>query len=32
VRLVIAAGNAISGLPYLYGGGHASFQAQAYDG
>jgi peptidoglycan hydrolase CwlO-like protein len=31
VRLVIAAGNAISGLPYLYGGGHASFQAQAYD-
>jgi peptidoglycan hydrolase CwlO-like protein len=31
VRLVIAAGNAISGLPYSYGGGHASFQASAYD-
>jgi peptidoglycan hydrolase CwlO-like protein len=31
VRLVIAAGNAIAGLPYLYGGGHASFQASAYD-
>jgi septal ring factor EnvC (AmiA/AmiB activator) len=31
VRLVIAAGNAISGLPYSYGGGHASFQAAAYD-
>ncbi|MEA2219658.1 MAG: hypothetical protein QOJ35_2284 [Solirubrobacteraceae bacterium] len=31
VRLVIAAGNAIAGLPYSYGGGHASFQANAYD-
>jgi peptidoglycan hydrolase CwlO-like protein len=31
VRLVIAAGNAIAGLPYLYGGGHGSFQASAYD-
>jgi peptidoglycan hydrolase CwlO-like protein len=31
VQLVIAAGNAISGLPYSYGGGHASFQASAYD-
>ena len=31
VRLVIAAGNAIAGLPYSYGGGHASFQASAYD-
>ncbi len=31
VRLVVAAGNVISGLPYSYGGGHASFQASAYD-
>jgi peptidoglycan hydrolase CwlO-like protein len=31
VRMVIAAGNAIAGLPYLYGGGHGSFQASAYD-
>ncbi len=31
VAQVMAAGNAIAGLPYLYGGGHASFQAQAYD-
>ncbi len=31
VAQVIAAGNAIAGLPYLYGGGHASFQANAYD-
>jgi peptidoglycan hydrolase CwlO-like protein len=31
VAQVIAAGNAIAGLPYLYGGGHASFQARAYD-
>jgi cell wall-associated NlpC family hydrolase len=31
VALVIAAGNAIAGLPYLYGGGHGSFQANAYD-
>ena len=28
---MIAAGNAIAGLPYLYGGGHASFKANAYD-
>ena len=28
---MIAAGNAIAGLPYLYGGGHGSFQANAYD-
>jgi cell wall-associated NlpC family hydrolase len=31
VALVIAAGNAIAGLPYVYGGGHGSFQASAYD-
>lgn len=31
VAKVMAAGNAIAGLPYLYGGGHASFQASAYD-
>ncbi len=31
VAQVIAAGNAIATLPYLYGGGHASFQANAYD-
>jgi cell wall-associated NlpC family hydrolase len=31
VRQVIAAGNAIAGLPYLYGGGHGSFRANAYD-
>jgi cell wall-associated NlpC family hydrolase len=31
VALVMAAGNAIAGLPYLYGGGHGSFQANAYD-
>jgi peptidoglycan hydrolase CwlO-like protein len=31
VAQVIAAGNAIAGLPYLYGGGHASFHANAYD-
>ena len=31
VRQVIAAGNAIAGLPYLYGGGHGSFHANAYD-
>lgn len=31
VQLVMAAGNAIAGLPYSYGGGHASFQASAYD-
>lgn len=28
---VIAAGNAIAGLPYVYGGGHGSFKANAYD-
>jgi cell wall-associated NlpC family hydrolase len=28
---VIAAGNAIATLPYIYGGGHASFQADGYD-
>jgi cell wall-associated NlpC family hydrolase len=31
VKQVIAAGNAIAGLPYLWGGGHGSFQAQGYD-
>jgi peptidoglycan hydrolase CwlO-like protein len=31
VAEVIAAGNAIAGLPYLYGGGHGSFRANAYD-
>jgi peptidoglycan hydrolase CwlO-like protein len=31
VALVIAAGNAIAGLPYLYGGGHAGFRDTAYD-
>src|SRR3954470_300233 len=31
VKQVIAAGNAIAGLPYLYGGGHGSFSASAYD-
>jgi cell wall-associated NlpC family hydrolase len=31
VRQVIAAGNAIAGLPYAYGGGHGSFHANAYD-
>jgi cell wall-associated NlpC family hydrolase len=31
VRQVIAAGNAIAGLPYSYGGGHGSFRANAYD-
>ena len=31
VEQVIAAGNAISGLPYAYGGGHGSFRADAYD-
>ena len=31
VAQVIAAGNAIAGLPYVYGGGHASFKANAYD-
>ncbi len=31
VREVIAAGNAIATLPYIYGGGHASFHADGYD-
>ena len=31
VKEVIAAGNAIATLPYIYGGGHASFQANGYD-
>ena len=31
VKQVIAAGNAIAGLPYSYGGGHGSFHASAYD-
>jgi len=31
VRQVIAAGNAIATLPYIWGGGHASFQASGYD-
>ncbi len=31
VGLVMAAANAIAGLPYLYGGGHAGFKDSAYD-
>jgi peptidoglycan hydrolase CwlO-like protein len=31
VRQVIAAANAIATLPYVYGGGHASFHASGYD-
>ncbi len=31
VQRVIAAGNAIAGTPYVYGGGHGSFQASGYD-
>jgi cell wall-associated NlpC family hydrolase len=31
VRQVIAAGNAIATLPYIYGGGHGSFHANGYD-
>jgi septal ring factor EnvC (AmiA/AmiB activator) len=31
VALVLAAGNAIAGLPYLYGGGHGGFKDTAYD-
>jgi peptidoglycan hydrolase CwlO-like protein len=31
VANVIAAGNAIATLPYIYGGGHASFHADGYD-
>ncbi len=31
VAQVIAAGNAIAGTPYVWGGGHGSFQANGYD-
>jgi peptidoglycan hydrolase CwlO-like protein len=31
VREMIAAGNAIATLPYIWGGGHASFQSPGYD-
>jgi hypothetical protein len=31
VRQVIAAGSAIATLPYIWGGGHGSFQASGYD-
>ena len=31
VNQMIAAGNAIATLPYIYGGGHASFHADGYD-
>jgi peptidoglycan hydrolase CwlO-like protein len=31
VARVIAAGNAIATLPYIWGGGHSSFQANGYD-
>jgi cell wall-associated NlpC family hydrolase len=31
VAQVIAAGNAIAGLPYIWGGGHGSFHASGYD-
>lgn len=31
VRNVIAAGNQIANYPYIWGGGHASFQANGYD-
>jgi cell wall-associated NlpC family hydrolase len=31
IKQVIAAGNAIATLPYIYGGGHASFHADGYD-
>ena len=31
IRQVIAAGNAITDFPYVYGGGHASFIDRAYD-
>ncbi len=31
VAEVMAAGNAIATLPYIWGGGHASFQASGYD-
>ena len=31
VHQIIAAGNAIATLPYIWGGGHGSFQANGYD-
>jgi cell wall-associated NlpC family hydrolase len=31
IAQVIAGGNAIADYPYVYGGGHASFEARAYD-
>jgi cell wall-associated NlpC family hydrolase len=31
IAQVIAAGNAIATLPYIYGGGHSSFHANGYD-
>lgn len=31
VAKVMAAGNAIAGLPYVWGGGHGSFKASGYD-
>ena len=31
IAQVIAAGNAIATLPYIWGGGHGSFQASGYD-
>jgi peptidoglycan hydrolase CwlO-like protein len=31
IAQVMAAGNAIATLPYIYGGGHASFRADGYD-
>jgi cell wall-associated NlpC family hydrolase len=31
VKQVIAAGNAIAGLPYIWGGGHGAFRAAGYD-
>lgn len=31
VKRVIAAGNAISNLPYVWGGGHGSFESSGYD-
>jgi septal ring factor EnvC (AmiA/AmiB activator) len=31
VKDAIAAGNAITNMPYLYGGGHGSFEASGYD-
>jgi hypothetical protein len=31
VKRAIAAGNHIAGLPYIYGGGHRSFECRGYD-